>query len=357
MAREAGTISPFRLRDLRGGMLTEVWLVSAVASIVGIRAYLYATGYPQVGGGTLHIAHMLWGGLMMTIALGMLLLFQSEVWKPLAALVGGIGFGTFIDELGKFITKDNDYFFKPTIAIIYALFIVLFLIARAIERQQTFLPEEQVVYAASALQLLAIGRLDAPERDRALAALDASGIDDDFTRRLRQQLQAAPVAAARQHSHILAFRDSFLRWYWRLVGSRAIERIVLVLFVLQAISIAIVLTLLVIDNKLVLNNGLSFDEWGATVATGVSGLLVLAGVIFLLRRKRLTALKLFIWSVFISIFFTQFFAFAASQLAAFGELLFQLVLLGSLRLSLAAERSPRAPAETALDATPQRSVA
>lgn len=356
VARVTGDVSPFRLRDIHGGMLTEIWLVAAVTTIVGIRAYLYATGYPQVGGGTLHIAHMLWGGLGLTVALGMLLLFQSDVWKPVAAVVGGVGFGTFIDELGKFITKDNDYFFKPTIAIIYAIFILLFLIARSIERRQTFLPEEQVVTATEALELLAIGRLDVTGRDRALAMLDASGVDDSFTRRVRQMLREAPVTEARQHSRILSVRDRLLRGYWRLVGSRMLERIVLILFILQAISIIVDLTLLVIDKKLVIGDGLSFVEWGTTLTTFASGALVLAGVVYLIRRHRLTALRLFTWSVFISIFFAQFFAFAASQLAAFGGLLFQLVLLGSLHISIAAERTPRelpaAPADVAIERAP-----
>ncbi len=356
MTRTVGGVSPFRLRDIHGGMLTEVWLVSAVVTIVGIRAYLYATGYPQVGGGTLHIAHMLWGGLGLTVALGMLLLFQSDVWKPVAAVVGGVGFGTFIDELGKFITKDNDYFFKPTIAIIYAIFILLFLIARTIERRQTFLPEEQVVTATSALEFLAIGRLDATGRDRALAMLDASGIDDPLTRQMRQMLREAPVIEAKEHSRILSLRDRLLRWYWRLVGSRMIERIVLVLFVLQAISIVVDLSLLVIDKKLVIGDGLNFVEWGTTLTTFATGALVLVGIVFLVRRHRLTALRVFTWSVLISIFFAQFFAFAASQLAAFGGLLFQLVLLGSLRLSIAAERAPKdapaVPADIAIERSP-----
>ena len=38
----------------------------------------------------------------------------GQTRQALAAIVGGAGFGTFIDELGKFITSDNDYFFRPT---------------------------------------------------------------------------------------------------------------------------------------------------------------------------------------------------------------------------------------------------
>lgn len=44
--------------------------------------------------------------------------------QRLCALIGGIGFGLFIDELGKFITRDNNYFFQPTIGLIYAVFAI-----------------------------------------------------------------------------------------------------------------------------------------------------------------------------------------------------------------------------------------
>ena len=39
-----------------------------MVAVVGTRWYLQATGYPQVGGGELHIAHMLWGGFLLVVA-------------------------------------------------------------------------------------------------------------------------------------------------------------------------------------------------------------------------------------------------------------------------------------------------
>ena len=49
----------------------------------------------------------------MVLAIGILLIFLGRGARRPAALIGGVGFGFFIDELGKFITEDNDYFFKP----------------------------------------------------------------------------------------------------------------------------------------------------------------------------------------------------------------------------------------------------
>lgn len=130
-----------RYRTKRGGpvrngevdTLLESFLVVAAVAFLGIRIYLALTNYPQLGGHGLHIAHMLWGGLLMLVGLILPLAFLGGRIRRAAAIFGGFGFGTFIDELGKFITSDNNYFFQPTVAIIYAIFVTLYLVFQAIE--------------------------------------------------------------------------------------------------------------------------------------------------------------------------------------------------------------------------------
>jgi hypothetical protein len=103
-------------------------IVSFVIAVVGTRWFLQATGYPQVGGGELHIAHMLWGGLALVIA-ALLGLVVSASWVPtVMAILTGAGTGLFIDEVGKFITASNDYFYPLAAPLIYGLVLALALV-------------------------------------------------------------------------------------------------------------------------------------------------------------------------------------------------------------------------------------
>jgi hypothetical protein len=119
-------------RSIYGEDLLENFLISAVGAVLLLRLFLSLTGYPQLGGSGLHLAHVIWGGLLMLVGLFMALGFLSHPAHEWAAVLGGIGFGVFIDEVGKFITQDNDYFFQPTIAIIYVIFILIYLTIRAL---------------------------------------------------------------------------------------------------------------------------------------------------------------------------------------------------------------------------------
>jgi hypothetical protein len=102
-------------------------LLSFAASVTFTRLFLSMTGYPQIGGGELHIAHVLWGGLLLYVAALLPLMFVSREIYTVTAILAGIGVGLFIDEVGKFITQRNDYFYPIAASIIYILFLLTIL--------------------------------------------------------------------------------------------------------------------------------------------------------------------------------------------------------------------------------------
>jgi len=99
-------------------------LLSFAASVSLTRLFLSLSNYPQIGSGELHIAHVLWGGLLLYIAAILPLLFANRRIYTISALLAGSGIGLFIDEVGKFITQKNDYFTPAAASIIYVLFLL-----------------------------------------------------------------------------------------------------------------------------------------------------------------------------------------------------------------------------------------
>ena len=103
-------------------------LLSFAASVILTRLFLTITGYPKLGGSDLHIAHVLWGGLLLFFASLLPLIFANRWVYVIGAFSAGIGVGLFIDEVGKFITQNNDYFYPAAAPIIYAFFIIIVLL-------------------------------------------------------------------------------------------------------------------------------------------------------------------------------------------------------------------------------------
>jgi len=103
-------------------------LISFACSVIATRLFLSLTDYPSIGNGHLHIAHVLWGGLLLFSAAILPLIFSNRWIYSLISILAGGGLGLFIDEVGKFITQSNDYFYPPAMPIIYASFLLLLLV-------------------------------------------------------------------------------------------------------------------------------------------------------------------------------------------------------------------------------------
>jgi hypothetical protein len=103
-------------------------LLSFAASVTFTRFFLELTGYPQLGNETLHIAHVLYGGVLLYIGSLIPLIYANRWAYTWASVTSGVGVGLFIDEVGKFITQNNDYFFPAAAPIIYAFFLTSVLI-------------------------------------------------------------------------------------------------------------------------------------------------------------------------------------------------------------------------------------
>lgn len=320
-------------RDVDAGGNLQVLLVSAVVAVLLTRLYLGMTGFPRVGGGGLHIAHLLWGGLLMLVALVLLLSVLGKRSKRWAAGLGGLGFGLFVDELGKFITDDNNYFFHPTIALIYVLFIMLFLAFKAIERR-SLSSDELLVNAADMLREVILGGATRAEVVRTRRLLDRSGFEGPLADALSEAVDSASRAPERV-SPLAVVATFAWRNYDNLIEWRWFPRSVWIIFVAQAV-LGLVAAITV--GWTAMHNTVPPLQLGTLTASLISLGLVLVGVVRL-PRSRLDAYRWFERGVLVSVLITQVLIFWQDELAALGGLLWDLALLTALRFLLKQEEA------------------
>ena len=142
-----------------------ITLFSFAVTVIMTRLFLELTGYPQLGGGGLHIAHVLWGGLLLFAgSLLPLILANREVYV-LGALSSGIGVGLFIDEVGKFITATNDYFYPAAAPIIYVFFLLTVLVYTHVRRPPSRDARAELYRSLEALSEVLDHDLQPRERD------------------------------------------------------------------------------------------------------------------------------------------------------------------------------------------------
>lgn len=318
-----GVRTRYPARNIEGGDLIDLFLVSAVAAIAVTRLFLWATGYPQMGGGGLHIAHLLWGGLGMLIANCVLLLFVSRASRTVAAVLGGAGFGLFIDEIGKFITADNDYFFEPVAAIIYAIFVVLYVATRGIVQGQGYSARERLINAVELVKDAAVHDLDVRERQAALELLRGADHGNPLTEPLRQLLMGLPaepikrpwpVAVARRFGDAAA--DLIAR-----PGVRPFVIAVLALFSALSLGLA-VLDMFTDANRIA--------DWIHLGAASAALALFFIGIGWR-ATSRLMMFRFIHWSLVVNLLLSQFFYLLSEQFSAYGVVFANLALVAVTR--------------------------
>ena len=324
--------SQFFVRNMEAENLLEMFLVSAISTFLLIRFYLQIAGYPQLTSGPLHIAHVLWGGFFMLAALVLVLGFLGGSVQRFAAVLGGAGFGAFIDELGKFITSDHNYFFQPTVALVYIIFILLYLVFRYMSRFQSLSGQESLVNALELMKESVLHRMDEEEKRR-LVRLIANA---NSTHPVKQALASvvAELLAAKQKQNLYEKGRAFVHdFYTKLVQTPWFSKAVILVFIGNSF-VAIAQALLVLWRtrgfSLAWNfSDISFFEVGELISSAVAGLLAVAGIIQM-RRSRLAAYHFFRSAVLVSIFLTNVLLFFREELGALVGLAGNIVLLGIL---------------------------
>lgn len=337
------SLRPRLTRHSEGGALLEAMLVSAVSSLLAIRWFLALTGYPKIGGGGLHIAHMLWGGAFMLVALLLLVLYLDRGAQRVAAVLAGIGFGTFVDEIGKFLTADNDYFFRPAIALIYVIFVVLFLGLRMVLTSSRLTGRESLANALDLLEGAAGGQIDHETRLRILALLHDAGRDEALAAALEPYVRSLPDRRDTP-SRLDRLRTRALRMYVSLAGNAWFERAVVAAVAVYAIGTVLEVATIAFGTA---GTGAS-EPW--TVSQAGQGISSVAGAILVLRGvpalavSRVAAYHWFLRGLLVWLLVTQVFVFYASQLGGIAGLAVDLAAYATLRTMLGLERTTRASA-------------
>lgn len=342
------------IRSIYAVQLAELFLVNAIASIIAIRVFLHITAYLQFGGGGLHIAHMLWGGLLMLIAMLLFSFYLDKPSKYLAAILGGLGFGTFIDELGKFITHDNNYFFKPTFALIYIIFIFMFLLFRYILQHRKLSKIEYLNNALSLIQEGSLGELDKNEKKLLKSYLKLSDLKPNVYQSLNYLANKITVKKVQKDNIYIVLRTYFKNIYLKTINHKYFLLLFSLFFTVRALHTIMAVIYLLFFSGLKANqlfyinifniniydiNNFNFFDWGTIIFSGISNIFIVIG----LWEMRKSLLKAFLWfrrSILVSILFYQVFAFYHHQLLALVGVFIDILIYYALNY-LIAQRSKR----------------
>jgi hypothetical protein len=340
-------------RFIRRFMAEHYLLLSVVvfaATVILTRLFLEITGYPQLGNENLHIAHVLWGGLILFLATLICLTFANRSVYQIVAIMSGIGMGLFIDEVGKFITRSNDYFYPAAAPIIYGVFLISVFVYLEI---RTFQPvsARQSLYTALEMMMHAVDqKLNTGQKTLLQAELEeaeqlAPGPEaKQMAGILRQYVAGYQAPSAPDRSRLAMATLAFGNSLKNRVGRVWHRRVLVLGLLLPSLPAMIELGLLVWilrDPHQRLNplvqifvsngeiNSVRQVQWSIARLTidGMTGVLTLAAAILLFFRRERLGIELAIISLVLSLTAVNLITFYLDQFKAISNSLFQFAML------------------------------
>ncbi len=315
--------------------LLLITFISGIVTILSIRIILELTNNFQLGRGQWHLAHVLYGGLGMLIG-GMLpQLFHGDRVRRLSAVIMGAGMGSFIDEIGKFVTRDNNYFFQPAILLIYGFFVLMFLIYRYIERINPKDPKTLLYQTISELEEVAENDLDQKEKDEMIRRLsmvirrERNVAEATFGKHLLKLVENLTVVAHPNQNLLLRLYRR-LRWfsYYKIFKKKVVWFLLLALAIGDIIG-SIFNTYQVItwrqtgynlaslvEQKVAYPKFDSFMEGSKIVVDGLAALLFLGGLVWVSNKKIKRGIFYFQTGLLVNIFLGSMFNFYFEQFSA-----------------------------------------
>jgi hypothetical protein len=329
------------------------WMaVSFGLTVVITRLFLISSGYPKIGGHTYHIAHALFGGVLLVIAALLSLLYAATWVGTAVAILSGVGLGLFIDEVGKFITSDNNYFFPLAAPIIYLAFLLVVAVALYAARARELPPEVQLSQLTEQTALM-IGTRPGTDKHAALIAelediprAELPSEHADLLDALGRYLRAAPD---RGHASTLSRIVSAIRRVEDvLFPRRPLAALLLAVVIVHAAwsLVRLVLSAGVIAGwwpawhplaRLVESGELHHHGWRAqlglvlaAVGEALVGVGFFASAVEWLRGHEPAGVRLAIWSSLLSVTFVNVLATYFDQFLTVFTAIGEAVLLGAL---------------------------
>jgi hypothetical protein len=332
-----------------------VMLVSFAGTVIVTRWFLELTGFPQIGGGDLHIAHALWGGAVLFAAALLPIVLAGRFVYLASAFLAGLGMGLFIDEVGKFITAENDYFYPAAAPIIYATFLLAVLVWLNVRRPHDPDPRGQLLTALQLLEESVEGDLQRDERDalRARLAAAAARAPQADQRRLAEdllafveaeELRVAPDRVDRLAALGARLRARSDRW----LGGRGLRILIVAMLLITGIGQLLALVgvgaVVAFDLGQPLTPFLSFQLLHLAVEAVAGGMLVGGGVLISATGRHRVGWTLAYFGLLVALTLADLISFYVRQFDSIEVALGHLILLAGViffRGELSAERRSR----------------